>query len=267
MISIFTSMTNPETRNDPWKEAKICYEEFADQVIIVGSEWPEVFSWDYIGKTFQQGFDKASGDWVLWMDLDNFIHENDYDYIKNILEKNKNSPAVSFPIHQIFTPDRYQLKTIKCLALNKKKFPNIKLNGGGDLCLPTLNGILIQPRDVPISKKPIWNYDTVFRTKEIIKKDRLRFANAWHNYFDDWGDRGGPTEDLAYDAWFKMVSSRYKKHYFKLKITDHPKVIQKKLNELSVSQFGYDGFGLKQHTRVSFKDKFTEIKNKLVYEI
>ena len=32
-ISIFTSMTNPEERQDPWKEALNCYEDFAGEVI------------------------------------------------------------------------------------------------------------------------------------------------------------------------------------------------------------------------------------------
>ena len=35
-ISIFTTMTNPEKRMDPYKEALKCYEDFADEIIIVG---------------------------------------------------------------------------------------------------------------------------------------------------------------------------------------------------------------------------------------
>ena len=49
-ISIFTSMTNPEERKDPWKEAIQCYEDLADELItveIVGRE----FKFDHIGKT------------------------------------------------------------------------------------------------------------------------------------------------------------------------------------------------------------------------
>lgn len=267
MISIFTSMTNPSDRKDPWEEALKCYGNFADEVVVVGDDWPEEFNWDLIGKTFQQGFDKSNGDWVLWMDLDNFIHEKDYSYIKTILKKSTDFPAVAFPMHQIFTPDRYQLKTIKCLALNKRKFPNILLNGGGDLCLPTLEGSLIYPESVPISKRPIWNYDTVFRTKDIIRKDRLRFANAWFRYFNDWGDRGGPSETEAYEAWFSMVKERYAKHYFRLKIEDHPRVIQDKLLNLDSTQFGHNAFGLKDNIKVSPISKLKEIKNKLTYEI
>ena len=57
-LSIFTTMTDPEKRNDPWKEALDCYNFFADEVIVVGDDWPNEFSWDHIGKTFQEGYNK-----------------------------------------------------------------------------------------------------------------------------------------------------------------------------------------------------------------
>ena len=40
-LSIFTTMTNPEKRNDPWREALDCYKDFADEVVITGQDWPE----------------------------------------------------------------------------------------------------------------------------------------------------------------------------------------------------------------------------------
>ena len=77
-LSIFTSMTNPDGRNDQWQEALNCYEELADEVIIVGDKWPNEFSWEEIGKTFQEGLDKSSSDWVIRMDIDYFFHEKDF---------------------------------------------------------------------------------------------------------------------------------------------------------------------------------------------
>ena len=91
-LSIFTSMTNPEARNDPWKEALSCYESLADEVVIVGKDWPYDFSWDFIGKTFQKGFDECNSDWVIRMDIDYFFHENDFYKIRNALEKYKEYP-------------------------------------------------------------------------------------------------------------------------------------------------------------------------------
>ena len=43
-------------------------------------------------------------------------------------------------------------------------FPNIKLNGGGDLTLPTLNGNLIRVSDVPNINVPIYQYESTFKT-------------------------------------------------------------------------------------------------------
>ena len=244
-ISIFTSMTNPEERMDPWKESLKCYEDFADEVVVVGEDWDYEFSWEKIGNVFQEGFDKSDGDWVIRMDLDYFFHEKDVDLFRETLKENIDSPALSFPKHQIFTPERYNLKSKICMAFNKKMYPNIKLNGGGDLCQPTLSGEEIKPIDVPEATMPIWNYDTVFRTKEIISEDRARFARAWNKYFNDW-EKGKGTPEEAFRAWFKMIKKRYKKHKSLLDFSEHPKYIIDKLENLNPEQFGYNAFGLKE---------------------
>ena len=207
-LTIFTSMTNPEDRMDPYKEALSCYEDFADEVITVGQDWPEEFSFEYIGTTFQEGFDKSNSDWVIRMDIDNFFHERDILKIRKVLQKHKDKPAIVFPKFQIFTPDRYDIKAKMCIAYNKKQFPNIKLNGGGDLCQPTLDGQQLLHKDFPTAKIPIYQYDSVFRTKEIISHDRARFARAWHRYFKDWGGRGSDDPEEAEMATARASSSK-----------------------------------------------------------
>ena len=52
MLSIVTSMTNPEERGDPWKEALNCFKDYSDEIIIKGDDWPYEFKWDHIGKNF-----------------------------------------------------------------------------------------------------------------------------------------------------------------------------------------------------------------------
>ena len=263
-LSIFTTMTNPEDRKDPWKEALNCYEELSDEVIVVGEDWPEEFEWDYIGKTFQNGFNKCSGDWVIRMDLDYFFHEKDFSYIRKFLKKNINSPAVAFPQYQFFTPDRFQVKTKICIALNKKYYPEIKLNGGGDLCMPTLDSKLLINSDMPQAKIPLFQYDSMFRTKEIIASDRARFARAWHSYFGEWGDRGGASEEEAFNAWFEMIKNRYKLHTNRINIDRHPKFIKEKLINLDHKQFGFDAFGLKDTTNRKFSNYLRGYKNRYI---
>ena len=46
-LSIFTSMTKPDERNDPWKEAMECYRDFADEVVVVGEKWPKEFTFEF----------------------------------------------------------------------------------------------------------------------------------------------------------------------------------------------------------------------------
>lgn len=182
------------------------------------------------------------------MDIDYFFHENDFSKIKKSLIKYEDFPALAFPQYQFFHPYNYQIKTRLCIAFNKKKFPDIKLNGGGDLTLATLNNKLIEPKLVPNISAPIYQYDSLFRTKEIIADDRARFARAWGSYFGSFNDRGGPTPDEAYDAWFKMVKERYPKHTFKINLNDHPRFIKEKLKNIHDDQFGNNLFGLKNST-------------------
>ena len=255
-------MTNPEERKDPWQEALNCYEDFADEVIITGKEWPIEFSWEQIGQYFQEGFDRASSDWVLRMDLDYFFHEKDFQKIKNFLIENKKSPVVSFPQYQIFTPERYQVKTRLCNAFNKKYFPNISLNGGGDLCQPTLNGIQLLHKDFPTINTPLYQYDSILRTKEIIANDRARFARAWYRHFNNYGDRGGSEPEEAFDAWFQMIIHRYKFHVNKLIIEDHPKYIKETLLSLDANQFGYSAFGLKDNIKRNIFHRYVGYKHK-----
>tara|TARA_B100000902_G_C27215003_1_gene866480 strand:- start:398 stop:1201 length:804 start_codon:yes stop_codon:yes gene_type:complete len=263
-LSIFTTMTNPEDRKDPWREALNCYRELSDEVVVVGENWPKEFEWDYIGKTFQNGFNKSNGDWVIRMDLDYFFHEKDFSYIREFLSKNNDSPAVAFPQYQFFTADRFQVKTKICIALNKRSYPEIKLNGGGDLCMPTLNGKLLVNSDMPQAKIPLFQYDSMFRTKEIIASDRARFARAWHSYFNEWSDRGGASEEDAFNAWFEMIKSRYKLHTNKLNIDNHPKYIKENLLNLNEDQFGYNAFGLKDTTNRKLLDYLRGYKNRYI---
>ena len=261
-FSIFTTMTNPDSRNDPWRESLNCYNALADEVIVVGENWPYEFDWGVFNKIYQGGFDQCTTDWVMRMDLDYFIHENDIKKLKTYLKKYEEYPAIVLPQYQFFTPDRYQVKTKLCLLLNKGKFPNIKLDGGTDRMLATLDGKLLTYKNVPQIKIPIWQYDSMFRTKEIIGIDRARFARAWKRTFNDYGDRGGDDPILAFEAWYEMIKVRYAKHLFKIKLDKHPIFISNKIKELDSSQFGYSAFGLKDNIKFNYFEYPRELKKK-----
>ena len=211
---------------------------------------------------FDDGFNKASGDWVIKMDIDTIIHEKDFDSLYASMKTYKDYPALSMRKFQFFTPFRFHTKSRMGMVLNKKRFKNVKFNGGGDGCDPTVNGIHINEKNVPRVKIPFWNYDSTFKTKEVISEDRARFARAWHRTFGDYGDRGGPDPEVAFDALYKMVNERFSKHVFKSSISDHPIFIQSKLKSLNENHFGFNLFGLNEKVKRSPLNYFDAIKEK-----
>ena len=119
---------------------------------------------------------------------------------------------------------------------------------------------------MPLSLAPVWNYDMMFKTKEIIVNERVRFGKAWYKYFDNWGIFGGETKEEAYNAWFNWIKDKYKNHVFKVKIDEHPKYIKSKLNSLEPNQFGYSAFNLKNEVSPNVINIFHAYRNKFIYK-
>lgn len=245
-IGAFICITRPEERGDPFEQCYQMATELFDVVTVIDGEktWPKEFEWTLIGKHFQKGYEQTNADWVIHLDCDFFFHERDYDLIREKLGT-YNSIAMSFHKRQIFTPDRYTVKSHLTLAVNKKRCGNqIKFNGGGDLCQPTIGGSYLDPKIVMPTQIPVWNYDSVLKTKEQIKEDKGRFARAWQKTFGNY-KLGGPDDESAYNEWWYMIKGRYNKHRSYLELADHPKLMQETLSSLKPDQFGHSAFGLK----------------------
>lgn len=112
-ISVITTITNPEERQDCWREAISCFCDFADEVIVVNGgdsidditvfkwlaefafnkikfiklKWPEEWNWFEMTRHLNAGREQVTGDWIFRMDMDYFIHENEMKRIRGILEK------------------------------------------------------------------------------------------------------------------------------------------------------------------------------------
>lgn len=265
-LSIFTTITNPEFRGDNWADALDCYHDLADEVIIVDGSpiphgfdgrkkikvdkshvWPYEFSWDFIGKQFQRGYEMATGDWVIHADLDFVFHENDFNKIREACSQYNDQPALTFYKYQFILPDRYNLKSRLVLAVNKKKFgERIKFDSGGDLCQPSIDGKYINPDTVPEARIPFYNYEKLLKTKVQIKDDVGRMARAWWRYFHE--DRlGAESDDVAYAIWYQMIKGRFEKPQNYIKLSEHPRYVQETLDSLQPDQFGFSGFGLEMN--------------------
>lgn len=261
-ISIFTTLTNPRVRGDNAKDALKCYEELADEIVIVNGngtkdsrqdgkfktifkKWPKEFSWEFIGRQFQRGYEACSGDWVIHCDLDFIFHENDFEKIREACEIYNDQPAFTMLKRQFILPDRYNLKSRLVVAVNKGKFgERIRFDSGGDLAQPSINSKYIEPGTVPDVKIPIWNYEKLTKSKEQIAEDQGRMERAWFRHFGKYQMGSDGTNQSALEKWLKAQEGKFNKPQEKIKLEDHPKYIQETIKNLTLEQWGYSGFGL-----------------------
>jgi hypothetical protein len=283
-LSIFTTITNPFERMDPYLEAIESYLDLADEVVIMNGDhsehlphfhrifgkldksdkikvvtryWPDEFPWEFIGQQFQRGYDACTGDWVIRADLDYIFHERDMGKIRTFLEilSANDTPAASFWKYQFLLVDGYQIKSRPVIAINKRKFGNrIKLNGGGDLCAPTLDGYELTSDMVPEIRCPIYNYDFCFKTQGVVAQDFSRFTRAWNRHFGDW-PFGGPTPEMALQGFKEMMLGRFtgreRQH---IALEKHPKYIQDTIRNMTPEMFGHSLWGMVDQTADYFKE-------------
>lgn len=242
-LSIFTTVTRPEERGDNVADAMACYNDLADEVVVIDGKdtWPEKFSWNLIGQHFQKGYEQATGDWVLHADLDFIFHEKDFDTIRQACEQHPDEPALSMWKYQMILPDRYNLKSRLVMLVNKAKFGDrIRFDSGGDLCQPSLDGLYINPTYIPEAKVPFYCYEKMTKNEEQIRNDVVRMADAWYRYFMHY--KLG-TDKTAYREWLKMVLGRFKRPQHSIALSEHPKYCQDTILSLEPTQWGHSGFG------------------------
>ena len=177
---------------------------------------------------------------MIHADLDFIFHERDFKAIRQAIEVYRDEPALSFWKYQFILPDRYNLKSRLVLAVNKAKFGDrIRFNSGGDLCQPSLDGLYINPSQIPEARIPFYCYEKLIKTEAQVIDDVERMADAWYRYFLHY--RLG-TKQTAYKEWLKMVTGRFQKPQESILLTDHPIYVQNTISGLKRSQWGYSGF-------------------------
>ena len=115
-------MKEPDKRMDPWKEALLCYEEISEEVVVVGGNLKEEFKWSELGKMIQEGYDKCTGDWVIHLSVDMFIHESNIKEILNSLKIYTMYQLFLYLNINFFEPRRYEVKNFETVIFNKETF-------------------------------------------------------------------------------------------------------------------------------------------------
>lgn len=288
-LSIFTLLGNigntPDYWQYAWREALECYLELADEVVVVfGGEndyiksdkahevrdntfirfidqpWPYNFHWSEIAKHFNAGYEACTGDWVLKMDIDYFIHENQFETLRKYLEIGtaENHPALALNKFTIMNRDRAYTKVQAPFAINKKLmkdsvafgkatdephnawgYPIMKRGFDEEIGLP-YGTLLKQARHTDIN---LWNYDNCFRDKERTAEHFLRFSQARikAGFKPEWGT----TKEEALQKFAVQAMSRLWKtdsNYQPLTENSHPKWIKDRVKNLTSEQFMFNNW-------------------------
>lgn len=268
-ISICTTGTRSYQRGDNIEDAFNCYWDLSDELVAIDGggkypdgadlltgdqyceyrikyyEWPQEFNWPFIGEQFTRGYEACTGDWVIRLDIDTLIHENDFEAIRQACIDHNDQPAFTMLKRQFVLPDRFNIKSRLVLAVNKGKFGDrIKFDSGGDLCQASLDGEYIEPGTVPDVKIPVWNYEKLLKTKEQIAEDQGRMERAWHRHFGRYQMKSDGTNENAYAKWYLAQQGKFNKPQELIPLDAHPKYVQETIQNLKPEQWGYNGFGL-----------------------
>ena len=276
-LSAFTTVTLPEKRCDPWKEAITNYLDFFDEVVVVCghksdeplihaefgdkvktvySEWPHTWDWNELPKHFNMGLEKCTGDVIVRLDIDYFIHEADKEWFKIYIDAFSKSEA-------------YIARTVKFNVMNKNvgmiksRIPNIinakykdritfgkAVNKNTDWTVPLVNfGGCRKPRfevldddRMPLLRIRMYNYDYFFKTEEITKAEFWRFAQAYETKEKKGEWSWGATEEKAWGYWRNMMEGRLRRSGEG--ILSHPKYIRDRIKNMPEEEFGNKNFNL-----------------------
>jgi len=290
-ISILTTITNPDERQDKWREALTCYKEFADEVVVVNGgddkgdlfllkdepdyfthverikvvhlPWPYEWNWIELPKHLNAGLEQCTGDWVIKLDIDQFIHEKDFRTLRAKLRTcPRDCDVATFQKMSMTYGKKYYQKGGQPIAFRRRDYIKFGQNieKETDLCFPIdirvfrdeiYGEAMIDNYLLPVGETPLksfktgisyWNYDYFFKTKEFTKKEFFRFSRAYHRYFKKW--TFGRTERKAFDVFLKMMKGRHDRAPYTYELKDHPKHIREAVRNLAKDQFGLSAWGL-----------------------
>lgn len=253
-------LQNPRTFNYPYLEVIDCCLDIFDEILIIDGGtndgsffllpedkrikikkrvWPEDASWDYAMEQYNFGLQNLSTDWAVKMDADYLFHEKDIPKIKELLQREDLS-GLNFEKDVFNLVDRYRSKTKICLAVNKKKHPNVRVNRDEEFEADKI----FYDTDFETTGIPLYVYDRIFQTKEDIGAIMHKFAKAAAKRFNNnWGYK---SKQAALDYVVDLARNRIDGHNQNIIPLDaHPKYIQDRIKLMTEDMLGYSLFGHK----------------------
>jgi len=248
----------------------------SNKLKIIDVPWPKQWHWSELPVHLNAGLEAATGDWVIKTDIDYFFHDKDFSSIRYALENPaKNYMVASFVKRVIVNKHGLYRKVNLPIAINKAMVSDtikfgIDFNEKSDWCMPILVnnypqsfdigdkindvpvGRLVTPPMIYETEIDVWNYDSIFRTKDKQKEVFWRFAQAYATAFDkSWGT----TPKQAFQYWVNMMKGRIDRKLHPIGLESHPKHIQERIKNLKPEQWGFNNWnGLMGHKILKDKD-------------
>jgi len=224
------------------------------------------WTWEEFSKHWNFGLNickELGADWVCAAECDHIFHEDDAKQVIEKLEEKGKGKMVGWVdklVNSVWW--KWNSKSKFAYFLNVKEFPNLGYGmdrtwkAGQDLANPIQ--IVTQKDEFGIPEGYMvthemgknlglyfWNYDKTFKTKQHILRERESANWAWNNcclvklgIMPSWADEG-----VLEDVVNRMKSRFNNSLVVKKDISLHPKVMKKKLENLSSDMLGYNLFG------------------------
>lgn len=268
-LSILTMVTNPDEREERWREALANYCGLADEVIVVNGgkelsypdpkvkfvnmEWPEDWDWEELPRHLNFGKSHCTGDWILKLDIDQLVHESEYERIRFWIERR--------------SPWTDMLKLVKINFVAKmrwyskgsqpilfKNLPDIGFGWiedfpEGDLCMPMRVTDWDWRPNVPLGKNitpedtdcHYWNFSYTFRTEAMARERYIKMARAFKKFYDS--SKLGNNDEEHWQNFLDGVQAKWSRCNSTAKPEELPVAIRQAIVDLKPEEKGFNIWG------------------------
>jgi glycosyltransferase involved in cell wall biosynthesis len=235
-------------------------------------DWADKWEWSQLGRSMNYGFEKCQGDFRMRFDADYVFHEKGIkklrDLLKNFQAKGQSVLAVKCNKININLYDLAVIKSSLPLIVNAKDYEDLGYGiaeGDKDFMYAIRkkefkNGnwygesIINYDDQLYPSFQEVWCYDDTFMTYEQVSERKKKFALANQRfYFEKFNEQ--QVADKATNEYLTYIENRLRKYWYRrLKLADHPKVMEDKIKEINNKILGWDLFGRMKRSDMAITD-------------
>lgn len=270
-LSILTMLTNPDERQEKWREALANYCRLADEVIVVdgsitgpllefpdpkvkfiGQAWPDDWKWQQLPHQLNLGKKYCTGDWILKLDIDQLVNAGEWEKMKWYIENCEPEVDVLrlIKINYVVNRRYYSKGSQPILFKNKpdigfgfiKEFPTgdlcmpMRITGMGDDGVPT--GELLRADATEVH---YWNFSYTFKHEAVARAGYWRMVRAFREYYQN--DALGKDEQSSFDSFIQATLAKQSRTTDTAELTELPEEIRDAIKNLTPEQKAHSLWG------------------------